>query len=30
MKSWLQGNNVEMHSTHNEKISVVAKLFLGL
>ena len=25
MKSWLQGNNIEMYSIHNEEISVVAE-----
>ena len=28
MKSWLQDNNIEMHSTHNEGKSVVAERFI--
>ena len=28
MKSWLQGNNIEMYSTHNEEKSVVAGRFI--
>ena len=28
MKSWLQDNNIEMCSTHNEAKSVVAKRFI--
>ena len=28
MKSWLQGNNIEMYSTHNEGKSVVAERFI--
>ena len=28
MKSWLQDNNIEMYSTHNEAKSVVAKRFI--
>ena len=27
-KSWLQGNNIEMHSTNNEGKSVVAEMFI--
>ena len=27
MRSWLQGNDIEMYSTHNEGTSVVAKRF---
>ena len=28
MKSWLQDNNIEMHSTRNERNSVVAERFI--
>ena len=28
MKSWLQDNNIEMHSTHNQGKSVVAERFI--
>ena len=28
MKSWLQRNDIEMHSTHNEGKSVVAEIFI--
>ena len=28
MKSWLQGNEIEMYSTHNEQKSTVAERFL--
>ena len=28
MKSWLQDNNLEMHSTHNEGKSIVAERFI--
>ena len=28
MKSWLQGNNIEMYSTYNEGKSVVAERFI--
>ena len=28
MKSWLQDNNIEMYSTHNEVKSVVAERFM--
>ena len=28
MKSWLQDNNIEMHSTHNEGKSVVAERYI--
>ena len=28
MKSWLQGNNIETCSTHNERKSVVAERFI--
>ena len=28
MKSWLQDNDIEMHSTHNEEKSVVAEKFV--
>ena len=28
MKSWLQDNNVEMHSTHNKGKSVAAERFI--
>ena len=28
MKSWLQDNDIEMHSTHNEGKSVVAVRFI--
>ena len=27
-KKWLQDNNIEMYSTHNEGISVVAERFI--
>ena len=27
-KKWLQGNNIEMYSTHNEEKSVVAERFI--
>ena len=27
MKSWLQDNDIEMHSAHNERKSVVAERF---
>ena len=27
MKSWLEDNNIEMHSTHNERKSVFAEIF---
>ena len=30
MKSWLQDNNVEMYSTHNEGKSVVAETFIRI
>ena len=30
MKSWLQDNNIEMYSTHNEGKSVVAERFLRI
>ena len=29
MKSWLQDNDIEMYSTHNEGKSVVAERFIG-
>ena len=28
MKSWLQGNNIEMYSTHNEGKYIVAERFM--
>ena len=28
MKSWLQDNNIEMYSTHNEGKSVIAERFI--
>ena len=28
MKSWLQDNNIEMYSTHNERKSAVAERFI--
>ena len=28
MKLWLQGNDIEMYSTHNEEKSVVAERFI--
>ena len=28
MKSWLQDNDIEIHSTHNEGKSAVAKRFI--
>ena len=28
MKSWLEDNNIEMHSTHNERKSVFAQIFI--
>ena len=28
MKSWLEGNGIEMHSTHNEDKAVVAERFI--
>ena len=28
MKSWLQDNDIEMHSTHNERKSVVDERFI--
>ena len=28
MKSWLQDNGIEIHSTHNEEKSVVAERFI--
>ena len=28
MQSWLQGNDVEMYSTHNEGTSLVAERFI--
>ena len=28
MKSFLQDNNIEIHSTHNEGKSVVAEIFI--
>ena len=28
MKSFLQNNNIEMYSTHNERKSVVAQIFI--
>ena len=28
MKSWLEKNDIEMYSTHNEEKSVVAKRFI--
>ena len=28
MKSWLEKNDIEMHSTHNEGKSVVAERFI--
>ena len=30
MKSWLQYNNIKMHSTHNEANSVVAERFIRI
>ena len=30
MKSWLEKNDIEMHSTHNEGNSVVAEKFMGI
>ena len=29
MKSWLQDNDTEIYSTHNEETSVVAERFIG-
>ena len=29
MKSWLEKNDIEMYSTHNEGNSVVAERFIG-
>ena len=29
MKSWLEDNDIEMYSTHNEEKSVVAENLLG-
>ena len=29
MKSWLEKNDIEMYSTHNEGKSVVAERFIG-
>ena len=28
MKSWVQGNDIEMYSTHNERKSVIAERFI--
>ena len=28
MKLWLQDNNIEMYSTHNDEKSVVAQVFI--
>ena len=28
MKSWLQDNDIEMHSTHNEEKSAVAGIYI--
>ena len=28
MKSWLQDNDIEMHSTHNEEKSAVAEIYI--
>ena len=28
MKSWLEKNNIEMYSTHNDRKSVVAERFI--
>ena len=30
MKSWLENNDIEMHSTHNERTSVVAERFIRI